>query len=70
MAHEDNNSLLFSFATKKIYDIKRDCNAIYDDKSYVPCFSGKSTYTIYIYPKIFDDKSHTNKINIINNNIK
>ena len=59
--HKDNNSFVFSFSTKKIYDIQNDCVAIYDDKDYGPCFAGKGAYTIYIYPNMFNDKSHTNK---------
>ncbi len=54
--YKDNNAFFFSFYKRKIYNIKRDKNAIYDIKSYGPCFAGESesTWIIHIPSKMFD----------------
>ena len=63
--YKDNNAFVFSFSKRKIYNIKRDKNAIYDFKSYRPCFAGESesTWIFGIPSKMFDDQSHNCEMN-------
>ena len=59
--YRDNNAFVFSFYKRKIYNIRRDLNAIYDSKSYGPCFAGESesSWIIYVPSKMLADKSNT-----------
>ena len=57
-SHKDNNAFVFSLYTRKIYNIKTDKTAIYDNQSYGPCFEG-NTCIICIYSKMFTVQSHT-----------
>jgi len=45
---KDNKAFLFSIDKKKIYNIKKDKNAIYCNSGYGPCFCGTSSFNIYI----------------------
>ena len=58
-AIEDNNAFVFSFFTKKIYNIKIDKSAIMDYQNNGPCFYSNGDYIIYIPSKMFDDFSNT-----------
>ena len=58
-ATKDNNAFVFSFLTKKIYNVKKDKNAIWDSKEYGPCFYSNGNYVFYIPSKMFDDNSNT-----------
>ena len=60
-AIKDNNAFIFSFVTKKIYNVKYDKNAIWDCKEYGPCFYSNGNYAFYIPNKMFDDNSNTCK---------
>ena len=58
-AFQDNNAFIFSLFTRKIYNIKKDQNAIMDFQNNGPCFYSNGDYIIYIPSKMFDDLSNT-----------
>ena len=58
-AFKDNNAFVFSCYNKKIYNIKKEQNAIMDFQSNGPCFYSNGDYIIYIPNKMFDDLSYT-----------
>ena len=49
----DNNAFFFSCNLKKIYNVKRNKTAIYDEKNCGPIF-GANTTIINVYHKMFD----------------
>lgn len=57
----DNNSFLFSFVTRKIYNVIKGKNAIYNAQDRGPNFYSAPNFIIYIPSKMFDDESHTCK---------
>ena len=60
----DNNSFLFSIDKRKIYNIKKDKNAIFCSSNYGPCFCGTSSFNIYIECNNFlKGKCHTSPSN-------
>ena len=58
-AYKDNKAFVFSCFNKKIYNIKKEQNAIMDFQSNGPCFYSNGDYIIYIPNKMFDDLSYT-----------
>ena len=58
-AYKDNNAFVFSCYNKKIYNIKKEQNAIMDYQNNGPCFYSNGDYIIYIPNKMFDDLSNT-----------
>jgi len=58
-AYKDNNAFVFSCFNKKIYNIKKEQNAIMDYQNNGPCFYSNGDYIIYIPNKMFDDLSNT-----------
>ena len=58
----DNNAFLFSVDKKKIYNVKKNKNAIYCGDDCGPCFLGSKYDNIYIGDKHFlKAKQHTSK---------
>ena len=45
---KDNKAFIFSLDKKKIYNVKKDKDAIYCCSGYGPCFCGTSSFNIYI----------------------
>ena len=58
-AYKDNKAFVFSCFNKKIYNIKKEQNAIMDFQNNGPCFYSNGDYIIYIPNKMFDDLSNT-----------
>ena len=55
---KDNKSFLFSIDKNKIYNVKKDKEAIYCFKGFGPCFCGTSDFNIYIYENNFLKNTH------------
>ena len=59
---KDNKAFIFSIDKKKIYNVKKDHNAIHCFSGYGPCFCGTSSFNIYIDNNNFlKQKCHTSK---------
>ena len=50
---KDNKAFIFSLDKKKIYNIKKDKNAIYCLNGYGPSFCGTSCFNIFIFGEHF-----------------
>ena len=55
----DEEAFVFSCSKKKIYDVKQNKNAIFDNKKNGPCFLGVPWYMIYIDDKMLEKQSNT-----------
>ena len=58
----DDNAFVFSFSTKKIYNIKKGNMDICDYKEYGPCFNSNNENMISISGKMLENKMNTCKI--------